>query len=169
MTTNNPDRQDHYSGSCNHWRFSRSQGPGPTRQQNNPRAELRIDIQQTDFLSPRLPNDYELRPAIVPPLRIVLTSQRFREQNRNINDCLEKLSALLIKALALPKLVVQPNQRASKTRRLEKKHRAATKNQAKNNRLERYRPTRVYSMIYFYWNDWLLGRKLLFLVYASIH
>ena len=79
----------------------------------------------------RLPNDYALMLAIVShqPGELVLTSQRFREQNRNVNDCLAKLSALLIKVLDLPKTrrATQPT-RASKTRRLErKKHRSATK------------------------------------------
>ena len=36
-----------------HWQFSRSQGPGGQHvNKTNSRAELRIDIQQTDFLSP---------------------------------------------------------------------------------------------------------------------
>ena len=115
-----------------HWQFSRSQGPGGQHvNKTNSRAELRIDIQQTDFLSPAVAKRLQTQAGnrVTTAGELVLTSQRFREQNRNINDCLEKLSALLIKALALPKTrrATQPT-RASKTRRLErKKHRSATK------------------------------------------
>ena len=115
-----------------HWQFSRSQGPGGQHvNKTNSRAELRIDIQQTDFLSPSVTRRLrtEAGNRVTTAGELVLTSQRFREQNRNINDCLTKLSALLIKALDLPKTrrATQPT-RASKTRRLErKKHRSATK------------------------------------------
>ena len=114
------------------WQFSRSQGPGGQHvNKTNSRAELRIDIRQADFLPPavarRLRTQAGSRATTAGEL--VLPSQRFREQNRNINDCLAKLSALLIKALDSPKTrrATQPT-RASKTRRLEKKrYRSATK------------------------------------------
>ena len=115
-----------------HWQFSRSQGPGGQHvNKTNSRAELRIDIQQTDFLSPAVAKRLQTQAGnrVTTAGELVLTSQRFREQNRYINDCLEKLSALLLNALALPKTrrATQPT-RASKTRRLEKKkHRSATK------------------------------------------
>ncbi|MDA7889366.1 alternative ribosome rescue aminoacyl-tRNA hydrolase ArfB, partial [Pirellulales bacterium] len=88
------------------WQFSRSQGPGGQHvNKTNSKAELRIDIQQADFLPPavarRLHTQAGSRATTAGEL--VLTSQRFREQNRNINDCLAKLSALLIKALDSPK------------------------------------------------------------------
>ena len=114
------------------WQFSRSQGPGGQHvNKTNSRAELRIDIQQTDFLSPAVARRLRIEAGnrVTTAGELVLTSQRFREQNRNINDCLTKLSALIIKALDLPKTrrATQPT-RASKTRRLErKKHRSATK------------------------------------------
>ncbi len=114
------------------WQFSRSQGPGGQHvNKTNSRAELRIDIQQTDFLAPAVAQRLRAHAGnrVTTAGELVVTSQRFREQNRNINDCLAKLSALLIKALDLPKTrrATQPT-RASKTRRLErKKHRGATK------------------------------------------
>ena len=115
-----------------HWQFSRSQGPGGQHvNKTNSRAELRINIQQSDFLAPAVAKRLRTQAGnrVTTAGELVLTSQRFRAQNRNINDCLEKLSALVIKALALPKTrrATQPT-RASKTRRLEKKkHRSATK------------------------------------------
>ncbi|MCK4616780.1 MAG: aminoacyl-tRNA hydrolase, partial [Pirellulales bacterium] len=97
----------------------------------NSRAELRIDIQHSNFLSPAVAQRLrsEAGNRVTTAGELILTSQRFREQNRNVNDCLAKLSALLTKSLSLPKTrrATQPT-RASKTRRLEKKkHRSATK------------------------------------------
>ena len=114
------------------WQFSRSQGPGGQHvNKTNSRAELRIAIRQADFLpaavARRLQNQAGSRATTAGEL--VLTSQRFRAQNRNINDCLAKLSGLLMKALDSPKIrrATQPT-RASKNRRLEKKkYRSATK------------------------------------------
>ena len=131
VTKINPDRQDHYSGSQSIGDFHAAKAGGQHVNKTNSRAELRIDIQQTDFLSPAVTKRLRTQAGnrVTTAGELVLTSQRFREQNRNINDCLEKLSALLIKALALPKTrrATQPT-RASKTRRLEKKkHRSATK------------------------------------------
>ena len=114
------------------WQFSRSQGPGGQHvNKTNSRAELRINIQQTDFLAPAVAQRLRVHAGnrVTTAGELVLTSQRFREQNRNVNDCLAKLSALLMKALDLPKTrrATRPT-RASKTRRLErKKHRSATK------------------------------------------
>ena len=72
-----------------HWQFSRSQGPGGQHvNKTNSRAELRIDIQQTDFLSPAVARRLrtEAGNRVTTAGELVLTSQRFREQNRNIND-----------------------------------------------------------------------------------
>lgn len=115
-----------------HWQFSRSQGPGGQHvNKTNSRAELRIDIQHSNFLSPAIAQRLRSQAGnrVTTAGELILTSQRFREQNRNVNDCLAKLSALLTKSLSLPKTrrATQPT-RASKTRRLEKKkHRSATK------------------------------------------
>ena len=114
------------------WQFSRSQGPGGQHvNKTNSRAELRIAIRQTDFLPPAVARRLQTQAGsrATTAGELVLTSQRFRAQNRNINDCLAKLSALLMKALDSPKIrrATQPT-RASKTRRLEKKkYRSATK------------------------------------------
>ena len=115
-----------------HWQFSRSQGPGGQHvNKTNSRAELRIDIQHSNFLSPAVAQRLRSHAGnrVTTAGELILTSQRFREQNRNVNDCLTKLSALLTKSLGLPKTrhATQPT-RASKTRRLERKrHRSATK------------------------------------------
>jgi len=110
------------------WQFSRSQGPGGQHvNKTNSRAELRIAIRQTDFLPPAVARRLQTQAGsrATTAGELVLTSQRFRAQNRNINDCLAKLSALLMKALDSPKIrrATQPT-RASKTRRLEKKNTA---------------------------------------------
>ena len=60
---------------------------------------------------------------------LVITSQRFRDQDKNRTDCLEKLREILLEAAFVPKLrrPTRPS-RGSKERRLKgKQHRAATK------------------------------------------
>ncbi len=62
---------------------------------------------------------------------LVLDSQRYRDQAKNVADCLEKLHAMVIKALHVPKKrrPTKPS-RSSKERRLQaKKHTALRKTQ----------------------------------------
>jgi ribosome-associated protein len=60
---------------------------------------------------------------------LVLTSQRYRDQDRNRQDCLEKLRAIVLQATEVPKARKKKKPpRASKERRLsEKRHRSAAK------------------------------------------
>ena len=62
---------------------------------------------------------------------LVLTSQRFRDQERNREDCLEKLREIVLAATVVPKVRKKKKPtRASKERRLAaKKHRSAVKKQ----------------------------------------
>jgi ribosome-associated protein len=60
---------------------------------------------------------------------MVLTSQRYRDQDRNRQDCLEKLREMIVQALFVPKprRPTKPS-RGSKERRLQaKKRRGQTK------------------------------------------
>ena len=68
---------------------------------------------------------------------VVLDSQRFRDQGRNLTDCLEKLKALLLHSLYVPKKrrPTKPS-RASKERRLHAK-RHLSKQKAQRRRMGR--------------------------------
>jgi ribosome-associated protein len=114
------------------WSFSRSGGPGGQNVNKvASKAELRWNVAQT----PSLPLEIKARfcerfgGRITSEGELVITSQRFRDQARNREDCLEKLRAMIVQAAAppRPRKKTRPT-RASHRKRLEaKKRRAATK------------------------------------------
>jgi ribosome-associated protein len=88
------------------WQFVRSQGPGGQHvNKTSTKAELRLDLHNADFLP--APVAKRLRQAAGTRAtrsgELVITSQRFREQHRNVADCLAKLTGLLAAALTPPK------------------------------------------------------------------
>src|SRR3954451_18102598 len=63
---------------------------------------------------------------------LVLASQRYRDQAKNIDDCLEKLRALLSAAATVPKKRKKTRQpRAAREARLKQKRRAGEKKQTR--------------------------------------
>jgi len=114
------------------WQFVRSQGPGGQHvNKTSTKTELRLDLRNADFL----PSPVVRRLRLAAGTRatrsgeLVITSQRFREQHRNVADCLTKLSTLLAAALLPPKArkATQPTL-GSRRRRLEtKRQRSETK------------------------------------------
>jgi ribosome-associated protein len=114
------------------WSFVRSGGPGGQNVNKvASKAVLRWDVRA----SPSLPDDVKARflaqqkQRITTEGEIVVTSQRYRDQERNRQDCLDKLQAWLVQATVLPKKrrPTKPS-RSSKARRLaDKRHRSATK------------------------------------------
>lgn len=114
------------------WSFVRSGGPGGQNVNKvASKAVLRWDVEH----SPSLPESVKRRLQAQERRRItrdgalILTSQRFRDQDRNRQDCLEKLQALVHRA-ATPPLARKPTRptRASRTARLEtKRHRSQAK------------------------------------------
>jgi ribosome-associated protein len=114
------------------WSFVRSGGPGGQNVNKvASKAVLRWDVRR----SPSLPPEVRARVEAQQPGRVttegelILTSQRYRDQERNRQDCLEKLRAIVLQALAVPKARKKRKPtRASKERRLaEKRHRSAAK------------------------------------------
>jgi ribosome-associated protein len=107
--------------------FARSGGPGG---QNVNKVASKAILRWTPATSPSLPEDVRARllQAIGKRLTVegelILTSQRTRDQARNVDDCLEKLRVLVLKAAQPPKprRPTRPTL-ASKERRLEAKSR----------------------------------------------
>ena len=88
------------------WSFVRSAGPGGQHvNRTSSKAVLRFDARR----SPHLPEDVRRRlldrerARLTSAGALVITSQRHRDQPRNIADCLAKLSALVEGALVPPK------------------------------------------------------------------
>jgi ribosome-associated protein len=114
------------------WSYSRSGGPGG---QNVNKVASKAELRWNIMHSPSLPEEVKarfharFRRRITSEGELVLSSQRYRDQGRNREDCLEKLRAMILQAATPPRQrkATRPT-RASRRHRLEaKKHRSATK------------------------------------------
>ena len=114
------------------WQFARSAGPGGQHvNRTSSKAVLRFDA----VGCPTLPADVRQRLLTREASRLtaegslVISSQRHREQPRNVADCIEKLTVILERAAKPPKTRRATRiPRAARAARLEsKKHRGATK------------------------------------------
>ena len=114
------------------WSFVRSGGPGG---QNVNKVASKAVLRWNVVGSPSLPADVKARLRTQQANRIttdgvlVLSSQQHRDQERNRQDCLDKLREMIASAAVRPKprRKTKPT-RGSQERRLRaKKHRAGTK------------------------------------------
>jgi ribosome-associated protein len=114
------------------WSYARSGGPGG---QNVNKVSSKAVLRWAVATSPSLPVHVRDRLIALNRRRVtttgdmILTSQRYRDQDRNRQDCLEKLAELVREAATLPKArrATRPT-RGSKNRRLAaKKHQSARK------------------------------------------
>ena len=111
---------------------SRSSGPGG---QNVNKVNSKVTIHWPVVASPNLPDDVrarflsKFRRRINKQGELVIHSQRYRDQERNISDCYEKIKGLLLEVATPPKRrkATRPT-RGSKERRIrEKKSRSQLK------------------------------------------
>jgi ribosome-associated protein len=114
------------------WSFVRSGGPGG---QNVNKVASKAVLRWPLDASPSVPEHVKLRlrarqrKRVTESGELVLTSQRYRDQERNRQDCLDKLRELILEAAFEPKprRPTKPS-RGSKERRLsQKRHRAGVK------------------------------------------
>ena len=89
-----------------HFQFARSSGPGG---QNVNKVSSKAVLRWNMAASPSAPDDVKERLRARHPRRVtregevVITSSRFRDQGRNVADCLEKLRAALAEVSTPPK------------------------------------------------------------------
>lgn len=102
------------------WTFVRSSGPGGQNVNKvNSKAVLRWGVGR----SPSLPDDVRARfrakyaSRITAEGEILVASQRYRDQGRNVDDCLAKLSEMLAAVAARPKRRRPTKPKASDVRR----------------------------------------------------
>jgi ribosome-associated protein len=114
------------------WTYVRSGGPGGQNVNKvASKAVLRWPVDQ----SPSLPEEVKQRFRVQQRRRLttegelVLSSQRYRDQDRNRQDCLEKLRQMLLQALEVPKTrkKTKPGRGAKEARLREKKQQARKK------------------------------------------
>src|ERR1700731_1369767 len=114
------------------WSFARSGGPGGQNVNKvASKAVMRWDI----AVSSALPEEVKIRLALQQKRyftldgSLIITSQRYRDQERNREDCLEKLRAIILQALAVPKArkKTRPSRGAKRRRLQDKKQRSDVK------------------------------------------
>jgi ribosome-associated protein len=114
--------------------YARSGGPGG---QNVNKVASKAVLRWHLAASTSLPEEVKARLARLEKKRVttegdmIIVSQRFRDQERNRQDCLERLREIVLRALVVPK-VRRPTRptRGSKQRRLaDKRRRSARKEQ----------------------------------------
>jgi ribosome-associated protein len=116
--------------------FSRSSGPGG---QNVNKVNSKVTLHWGVQHSPSLPADVRERfvarylPRINSQGEMVIHSQRYRDQGRNREDCLEKLRQLIL-AVRHPPVRRRPTgpSRAARERRLHAKQHTAQKKQLRH-------------------------------------
>ena|SRR5437764_1143574 len=122
------------------WTYVRSGGPGG---QNVNKVASKAVLRWNLAASPSLPAHVKMRLKTLQRRRVtgegelVLTSQRYRDQERNREDCLEKLREMIAEAATMPKprRATRPT-RGSKERRLAEKKRRSARKLARSESLE---------------------------------
>jgi ribosome-associated protein len=115
--------------------FSRSPGPGG---QNVNKLNTKATLKWPYEDSSSLPDDVKLRFGKLFAKRInaegevVLSSSRYREQRRNVEDCFDKLRQLLLAAAVAPRVRKRPKKSAAaNAKRLKEKRLRAERKQSR--------------------------------------
>ncbi len=114
------------------WTFARSGGPGGQNVNKvNSKAQLRWNISANNTIPDQVKQRIHAREKrrITTDGELILISQRSRDQERNREDCLEKLRTIILKALEKPKprKKTRPSKGAIEARLKKKKQRSQRK------------------------------------------
>jgi ribosome-associated protein len=116
-----------------HFSFARSSGPGGQNVNKvNSKAMLRWRVFQSVSLPVEVRGRFVTRygKRLTSEGDLIITSQRFRDQGRNVSDCMEKLREMLAAIATPPKRrrATKPT-RAAVARRIESKKKGGQKKQ----------------------------------------
>lgn len=120
------------------WKFARSGGPGG---QNVNKVASKAMLFWNLAGSSTVPADVKSRLRSLFPSRVttegvfIVSSQRYRDQERNRQDCLDKLRELLLQAAHKPRKrrPTRPSRSSREARLQAKKHRSARKSARRSN------------------------------------
>ncbi len=119
------------------FRFSYARSPGPGGQnvnKVNSKAVLRWSVKKTQSLPERVKQRFLARYAsrVSKEGELVINSHRYRDQGRNVADCLHKLRELILAVATDPK-IRKPKKvsKAAKKRRVEAKKRTGDKKRSR--------------------------------------
>jgi len=112
--------------------FARSEGPGGQNVNKvESKAILRWNVELSDALPEKVKERLILQQKnkITKDGELVISSQRFRDQERNREDCLDKLADMVVKAAHEPKkrVATKPTRAAREARISDKKRRSEVK------------------------------------------
>lgn len=121
------------------WTFARSGGPGGQNVNKvASKAVLHWDLMKNTSLAPEVRQRLTARQRnrITTEGQLVIQGQRYRDQAKNVEDCRERLRAMIVEALTppTPRKATRPS-RGSKMRRL------AAKKQQSQRKAGRRRPS----------------------------
>ena len=124
--------------SCLTWAASRASGPGGQNVNKvSSKVELRFDLEGCRVLGEETKERLRAiaRAMLDGEGRILVVSQKTRDQPKNLDDAREKLKALILRALVRPKKrrPTRPS-RGAVARRLDEKNRAAKKKKERSGR-----------------------------------
>ena len=140
-----------------HFQFARSSGPGG---QNVNKVSSKAVLRWNMAASPSAPEDVKERLRARHPRRVtregdvVITSSRFRDQGRNVADCLEKLRAALaeVSTPAKPRRPTRPTRSSAEKRLRDKRERAEKKRRGRVERgraLPKWQPSSEVRLVVF--------------------
>jgi ribosome-associated protein len=114
------------------WSFARSGGPGGQNVNKvASKAVLRWSVLRTTALPADIKSRFlaQQRNRLTQEGDIVISSQRFRDQERNREDCLQKLADMIRQAMTVPKKrhATRPTSGSRKRRLEDKKRRSVVK------------------------------------------
>jgi ribosome-associated protein len=120
------------------WTYVRSGGPGGQNVNKvASKAVLRWNLADTPSLPDEVKARFRAQQAnrVTVEGEVVLSSQRYRDQERNRTDCLEKLRELILAATIRPKVrrKTRPTRGSTERRLQEKRRRSNTKSGRRDN------------------------------------